>query len=224
MGGAVSSSASERVIESTARNISHILNRCTTNATASQVVDISNVAGDVRLANLNLKQQQVLNVDCLTTKRNIHAMTEALKENISTQVNNESVMSFMANSQSTISNKLEMLTGSETQDNLSNILSTSVLNSQSLNIDQVQGNVILGNVTMIQKSRIVVEALIDATGMASILKELDVYEENASKNRETTVFAEILNGISNVFQSTFGIWIILGVFAFVVILKKLGMI
>ncbi|KAK7081954.1 hypothetical protein SK128_011770 [Halocaridina rubra] len=54
-----------------------------------------------------------------------------------------------------------------------------------------------------EKTNAVVKALLDATGVSSVLKDMDRVESSASKNKESTVIGETLRGISDVVSSAF---------------------
>ncbi|KAK7069664.1 hypothetical protein SK128_012831 [Halocaridina rubra] len=125
-------------------------------------------------------------------------------------------MSAIANSRAEIRNELEKEYTETSLETLTNNVKSSVLSKQGFSIDDVKGNVILGNISFKQKTNAVVEALLDSTGMSSILKEMDRIEEGSSKNKESTIIGETLGGVANIVSSMFVVWIVLGHGSFVV--------
>nr|QIQ08581.1 lipid membrane protein of large eukaryotic DNA virus [Dikerogammarus haemobaphes virus 1] len=209
MGGAQSTTASERIITNTIRDITSISQSCEVTLTGDQLTEISGISGNVVIGDIAFKQKQVINMKCLLTQRNVAKMIDSLRQHITSEVNNESVMSIAANSQASIENKLLNITSAESINNITTTVFNSVVNSQTLTIKDVGGNVIIGNLTMEQQAQTVLNNLLDASDTRSVLKELDSFEESASKNKESTVMGEFLAGVSSIFQSSTMIWVVL---------------
>lgn len=219
MGGANSKTASERILLSSSKRVSEIITSCSSEATTSQLVQITNVMGDVTIDRLSLEQKQILNVDCLLTKKNVRSMVDSLKETIISEVNNNSVMSGIANSSAIVQNSLYSETSDETVDMVKNNIKTIVTNTQELNVMDIGGNVTLGNISFQQRTDMVTKAILDTSGLSSVVKEIERAETSSSKNKESTIIGETLQGISSVVSSMFMIWAILGVGLIVFMMK-----
>nr|QIQ08663.1 lipid membrane protein of large eukaryotic DNA virus [Panulirus argus virus 1] len=175
------------------------------------MVQIADVHGDLDIDSLTLEQKQILNVDCLLTNENVRTMVDTLKETIISEVNNDSVMSGIANSNSVVHNALYSDVAEETVDTVKNSIAAVVANTQELNVSNIGGNVTLGNISFRQRTDLVTKALLDASGMSSVLKEIEREETSSSKNKESTVIGETFRGISSVVSSMFMVWVILGI-------------
>lgn len=223
MGGANSKTISERVLQSSSKKVSEMITSCSSEATASQLVQIANVQGDVNIDSLSLEQKQILNVDCLLTNENVRTMVDTLKETIISEVNNDSVMSGLANSNAIVQNGLYSDMSDETIDVVKNSIAAVVTNTQELNVTDIGGSVTLGNISFKQRTDMVTKALLDASGMSSVLKEIEREETSSSKNKESTVIGETFRGISSVVSSMFMVWIILGIGLVVFVMYKAKM-
>nr|QIQ08524.1 lipid membrane protein of large eukaryotic DNA virus [Carcinus maenas virus 1] len=223
MGGANSKTISERVLLSSSKNVSEMITSCSSEATASQLVQIANVKGDVSIDNLSFRQKQILNVDCLLTNENVRTMIDSVRETMISEVNNDSVMSGIANSNATVQNGLYSSTTDETVDTVKSSIAAVVTNTQELNVANIGGNVTLGDISFEQRTDMVTQALLDASGLSSVLKEMEREESSTSKNKESTVIGETLQGISNVVSSMFMVWIVLGIGLVVFLMYKTGM-
>lgn len=209
MGGAQSTTASQRIIANSIRDITTISQSCEVTLSADQLTEISGVSGNVVIGDASFKQKQSVNMKCLLTQTNVAKMMDSIKQNIISEVNNESAMSLIANSRASIENKLVNVTTAESINNITSKVYASIANSQQLLVKDVGGNVIIGNLTMEQQTQTVLHSLLDASDTRSILKELDNLETNTSKNKESTIVGEFFAGVSSIFQSSTMFWIAL---------------
>jgi len=206
MGGTVSKSTSEMINDMATNVLTSTLMNCMTTATQNQLLQFSNIKGNLDINSSNLTQASTFDVSCILSATNTQDMSNSIA-NVIAQVaesKGQAALSALGNTKadivSDISNKIS--------NNITNMSKTDVVNiltqGQQFVVDGITGNVTLANVSLSQQATVVSRAIVTSSAIASVVNSASSKIDQTAKSTETNPIADMINSVGTAIGSIFG--------------------
>lgn len=194
--GQRSSSTAKAVSEVVATVTQSTVSRCTTIATQNQLIALGNVAGDVTISGVSMKQGTSINSSCLLSSNTQSELSQKISDQI-TQVaasKGTDILGLFGNISSSTNTQLTSHVAAAI--NMQSVLETTAAasNSQSITTGNVGGNLVLKDVTMDQTITMVVKAVQDAVMASSAVQEVIATIDQTSTSESVGILDGLFSG------------------------------
>jgi len=201
-----SASALIKVLNETAiESIQKSVNRCVMNATQEQLIEVSNVLGDVQIGNINMKQGAAVNMLCVASTEMRAAIDAQMISDLTSalEAKGESLLpgSTSTESENEIKNIFKAkLTQELTQESIQ-----QSLQRQGVKVGNVGGNVIIRDITMEQTLSMVATTIFTSAGYSEAVTEIANRVTASGKATSESPLLAVFDGIGNIIQKYVGL-------------------
>jgi hypothetical protein len=207
MGGSSSKTTFESLTEVAINVANEQVQKCTSTASQSQVLQIKGTKGDVKIGGFSQRQAVSIDMKCAfdnNTQSNLQAklaqeitqMAEAKGGDITAGFGNSS---------------------SEANTNIRNLFSTNINNSslmaavsstmqeQKISVEDTDGNVIIADVEQDQTARNMAEVMMSNTQYSGVLHEIATKIDQKAKSQGGGIFTNMFDMIGGIFENLKGV-------------------
>ncbi len=221
MGGTVSKTTVDSLNEISIRAITDSILNCQSSATQTQLVDLQDIVGNITISDVNFTQGSNVDLNCVLDSNKKNEIAQKVAEAIvqSTESKGQAALSAIGNT------KAEAVTGIKNK--LLNEISAQTKQEIQANIEQrqgikaknIDGNLIIGNVSMNQSAEMVSTAMTKSTAFSKVINETAKAIDQKAKTEEENPIASIVNSIGGLF-SNFVFLIVAGMVIFGFLIYK----
>lgn len=189
-------------------SITTTISNCTSMSTQNQLLQFSNVKGNININKTDLSQGATFDLSCVLSS----SKTAEISNNLSSLINQfasstgsglPSLNGTTAGTESQLRNVIHNKLSTVSENRLTNILTQQ----QSFIVDNVTGNITLDNVSMGQQASTIAKALLTASDISSVVSSVtNTTTQSATsltKNPIADVISSVGSAISGIFSGLF---------------------
>lgn len=206
MGGTVSSSTSKTLNDLCTNSITSNIMKCIVSSKQDQLLQFSNIKGNLVVDSSNLSQIGTFDVSCILSASNTQTMSNDLANTIAqyAESNGQAALSALGNTKADVVNMLQ----NTIHNSISTLSSTDVTNmleqNQKFIVDRITGNVLLKNVTLDQQANIISKTLLTSTAITNVIDSVSNKIDQTTKSTETNPISDVIKSIGTSIGSLFG--------------------
>lgn len=227
MGGTTSRSRAQIITDTSIENITKIVQNCVGTATQQQLLEISNVGGDINIGCINQEQSSSIDMTCVLQTQSKQEIDQQVTNNIMQQVNavGVGVVSALGRTQAETELNVKNMLKTRTANLTSQDVTASINNIQSIKFNNVRGSVIVGNcINQSQTARVVASGILNSTSYQSVINGIATQLDQVAAAKETNPISEIVKSVGDAVGSIVSApamvigQLVLGVVIFIVVI------
>jgi len=202
MGGTSSKSTSETLTTLSTNVAMDTVSSCITAATQSQLISLRDISGDVTISNTTLTQGTSMNIACVMESTKQNEIAAAISEAIASYAESkgESVLSALGSTRSEVSTKIKNEIINNISATTTQELETNMSQTQSITAQNIDGNVVISNLTMEQSAKLTLTSLLKTSVYSSVINSTATAIDQSSKTTEKSTLANIIDSIGSAWK------------------------
>jgi type IV secretory pathway VirB2 component (pilin) len=206
MGGTVSTSTAKTINDLCTNTLTSTIMKCITSTDQNQLLQFSNIKGDLTIDSSNLSQTGTFDVSCILSASNTQTMSNDIANTIAqyAESNGQAALSALGNTKASVINDIS----NKVYNSISNLSSTDVKNmlaqNQKFIVDGITGNVVLKNVKLDQQATIISKTLLTSTAVTNIINDTATKIDQSTKSTEKNPISDVIESIGTSIGSLFG--------------------
>jgi hypothetical protein len=226
MGGTQSKSTYTQLTDIATEVSMNSVMSCTTAATQTQLLSLTNVAGNVTIDSIDMTQGSSVNVQCVMDANKQNEISTAVANSIAqyAESKGQAVVSALGSTKTAVETNIQTRIRNAVNADTTMQLNSNLTQDQAVTAKNIGGNVVIGKLTMNQSAQMVASALMKTTAYSSVINDTATKIDQVSKSEEENPIAGIISAVTKAVISTplmFGVGIIIFIVIIILLLKLL---